>query len=126
MQGVDLVHRSLLKREQAPTNLPTSAVFNVRRAHISRTWRGLSTIRTSALHSFSRSHRFSDRQRVKFLVDAQPEDAIEQYRGRARMVDHIAESTPELIFYSVALGDSWDRAYVREDTLEAVDEEGTV
>ena len=72
------------------------------------------------------AHRFSEGQRVKVLEDAQLEDSVEQYRGRAGVVDHIVESTPELVFYSVAFGGSWDRGYIREEALESVDEEGAV
>ena len=72
------------------------------------------------------AHRFSEGQQVKVLEDAQLEDGVEQYRGRAGVVDHIVESTPELIFYSVAFSGSWDRGYIREEALDAVDDEGTV
>ena len=48
--------------------------------------------------------RFSKGQRVKVLEDAHLENGVEQYRGRSGVVDHIAESTPDLIFYSVAFG----------------------
>ena len=72
------------------------------------------------------AHRFSEGQRVKVLDDAHLEDSVEQYRGRTGTVDHIVESTPELVFYSVAFGGSWDRGYIRQESLEAVDEEGTV
>ena len=71
------------------------------------------------------AHRFSEGQRVKVLEDAHLENGVEQYRGRAGTVDHIVESTPELIFYNVAFSGSWDRGYVREEALEAVVEEGS-
>ena len=72
------------------------------------------------------AHRFSEGQRAKVLEDTQLEDSVEQYRGRTGVVDHIVESTPELIFYSVAFGGSWDRGYTREEALVALDEEETV
>ena len=72
------------------------------------------------------AYRFSEGQRVKVMEDAQLEDSVEQYRGRTGTVDHIVESTPALIFYSVAFGGSWDRGYIREEALEALDEEGSV
>ena len=71
------------------------------------------------------AHQFSAGQRVKVLENAHLEDGVEQYRGRTGTVDHIAESTPKLIFYNVAFGGSWDRGYIREEALEAVDEEAT-
>ena len=63
--------------------------------------------------------RFSEGQRVKVLEDAHLENGAEQYRGRTGVVDHIAESTPDLIFYSVAFIGSWDRGYIREEALES-------
>ena len=69
------------------------------------------------------AYRFSEGQRVKVLEDAHLEDGVEQYRGCTGTVDHIVESTPELIFYSVAFSGSWDRGYIHEEALEAVDEE---
>ena len=71
------------------------------------------------------AYRFSEGQRVKVLEGAHLENGVEQYRGRAGTVDHIVESTPQLIFYSVAFGGSWDRGYIREEALEAVDEKGS-
>ena len=70
------------------------------------------------------AYRFSEGQRVKVLEDAHLEDGVEQYRGRTGTVDHIAESSPEVIFYNVAFRGSWDSGYIREEALEAVDEEG--
>ena len=72
------------------------------------------------------AHRFSEGQRVKVMEDAHLENGVEQYRGRTGVVDHIVQSTPELIFYSVAFSGSWDRGYIREEALAANDEEGTV
>ncbi len=71
------------------------------------------------------AHKFSEGQRVKVSEDAHLEDSVEQYRGRTGVVDHIVESTPELVFYSVAFGGSWDRGYIRQEALEAVVEEET-
>ena len=68
------------------------------------------------------AYRFSEGQRVKVLEDAHLEDGVEQYGGRTGVIDHIAEATPELIFYSVAFSGSWDRGYIREDFLELVEE----
>ena len=70
------------------------------------------------------AHRFSEGQRVKVLEDAHLEDSVEQYRGCTGTVDHIVESTPDLIFYSVAFRGSWDKGYIGEEALEAVDDEG--
>ena len=72
------------------------------------------------------AHRVLEGQRVKVLEDAHLEDSVEQYRGRAGVVDHVVESTPELIFYSVAFSGPWDRGYVREGALEAVEDERPV
>ena len=72
------------------------------------------------------AHQFLVGQRVKVLEDAHLENGVQQYRGCTGTVDHIAESAPELIFYSVAFSGSWDRGYIREGSLEAVDEEGAV
>lgn len=69
------------------------------------------------------AHRFSEGQRVKVLEDAHLENGVEQYRGSTGVVDHIVESTPELIFYNVAFSSSWDRGYIRE---EALVEEGSL
>ena len=72
------------------------------------------------------AHQFSEGQRVKVLEDGQLDDGVKQYRGRIGTVDHIVESTPEVIFYNVAFSGSWDRGYIREEALEAIDEEGPV
>ena len=68
------------------------------------------------------THRFSEGQRVKVLEDAHLENGVERYRGCTGVVDHIVESTPELIFYSVAFSGSWDRGYIREEFLDLVEE----
>ena len=72
------------------------------------------------------AHKFSEGQQVKVLEDARLEDGVKQYRGRTGVVDHIVESTPEVIFYNVAFSGSWDRGYIPEEALEAVDGEGPV
>ena len=72
------------------------------------------------------AHRFSEGQQVKVLEDGQLDDGVKQYRGLIGTVDHIVESAPEVIFYSVAFSGSWDRGYIREEALEAVDGEGPV
>ena len=59
---------------------------------------------------------------MNVLEDAHLENGAEENRGQTGVVDHIAESTPDMIFYSVAFSGSWDRGYIREDALEAVDE----
>ena len=61
------------------------------------------------------AHWFSKGHQVKFLEDAHLQNGVEQYRGRSGVVDHIAESTPDLIFYSVAFSGSWDRGYIGEE-----------
>lgn len=66
------------------------------------------------------AHQFSEGQRVKVLEDGQLDDGVKQYRGRIGTVDHIVESTPKVIFYSVAFSGSWERGYIREEALEAV------
>ena len=71
-------------------------------------------------------NKFSEGQQVKVLEDAQLEDSVEQYRGRAGVVDHIVDSGPDLTFYCVAFRGEWDRGYIRETALEALDEEGPV
>ena len=72
------------------------------------------------------AHQFSEGQRVKVLEDGQLDDGVEQDRGQIGTVDHIVESAPDVIFYSVAFSGSWDRGYIREEALEAVDGEGPV
>ena len=67
------------------------------------------------------THKFSEGQRVKVLEDAHLENGVERYRGCTGVVDHIVESTPELIFYSPAFSGSWDRGYIPEEAPEAVD-----
>ncbi len=67
------------------------------------------------------AYRFSEGQRVKVTADARLEDGVEQYRGRAGTVDHIVDSGPDLTFYCVAFGGEWDRGYIRQEALEAVD-----
>ncbi len=57
------------------------------------------------------AYRFSEGQLVR------RENGVEQYRGRTGTVDHVVESTPELVFYSVAFSGSWDRGYIREEAL---------
>ncbi len=65
------------------------------------------------------AHAFEAGQRVRVRDDAHLEDSVEQYRGRTGEVDHIVESTPELIFYSVAFSGTWDRGYIEGSCLEA-------
>ncbi len=68
------------------------------------------------------ARQFAEGQRVKVLEDAHLENGVEQYRGLVGVVDHIVESTPELVFYSVAFRGSWDRGYIREEFLGLVEE----
>ena len=70
------------------------------------------------------AYQFSEGQRVKVLEDAHLEDSVEQYRGCTGVVDHIADSTAELVFYSVAFNGTWDRGYIEGSCLEAVGDTG--
>ena len=71
------------------------------------------------------AHKFSEGQQVKVLEDAYLEDSVEQYRGRAGVVDHIVDSGPGLRFYCVAFRGEWDRGYIREAALAlAVEDTG--
>ena len=63
------------------------------------------------------AHQFSEGQRVKVLEDGQLDDGVEQYRGCTGTVDHIVESAPEVIFYSVAFSGTWDRGYIEGSCL---------
>jgi ribosomal protein L21E len=56
------------------------------------------------------AHQFTEGQRVTVLEDGQLGAGVNQYRGRTGTVDHIVESAPDVIFYNVAFGGSWDRA----------------
>ncbi len=60
---------------------------------------------------------------MKVLEDGHLEDGVEHYRGCTGTVDHIVESTPELIFYGVAFSGSWDKGYIHQEALKAVHEE---
>ena len=71
-------------------------------------------------------YKFSEGQWVRVLEEAQLEDGVEQYRGRTGTVDHIVDSSPDLTFYCVTFSGEWDKGYIREEALEAVDEQGTI
>ena len=70
------------------------------------------------------AYKFSEGQQVRVLEDAHLENGVEQYRGRTGTVDHIVDSGPDLTFYCVAFSGKWDRGYIREEAMEAVDEGG--
>ena len=69
------------------------------------------------------AYKFSESERVRFREDAERQNGVKPHRGRTGTVREAVQSSPELVFYDVEFGGSWDRRYVREDTLELVEGE---
>ena len=64
------------------------------------------------------AHKFSEGQRVRVRQDAELQNGVKLYRGRTGTVREAVRSSPEMVFYDVEFGESWDRRYLREDALE--------
>jgi len=62
--------------------------------------------------------KFLEGERVRVREDAELQNGVKPYRGRVGTVREAVKSSPDMVFYDVEFGGSWDRRYLREDTLE--------